>query len=161
MIKVISVDNKSIDFTEDEIKLSVLLKTLCFDDDFEKKKNIQLPKVDIDNLFYIKRLSIAIIENNITEDKINEAEDFEDINNSITGYLKLTSEFTIKNLFKLLDCVNFLENIIIIKLIKKKIDTILKDNTVTEIKKIFKLEDNDFNDVDKSKMTILSNLVHD
>jgi len=46
-------------------------------------------------------------------------------------------------------------------LIKKKIDTILKDNTVTEIKKIFKLEDNDFNDVDKSKMTILSKLVND
>ena len=161
MIKVISVDNKSIDFTEDEIKLSVLLKTLCLDDDFEKKSSIQLPKIDIDNLFYIKRLSIAILENNITEDKILEAEYFEDINNSITGYLKLTPEFTIKNLFKLLDCVNFLENIIIIKLIKKKIDTILKDNTVTEIKKIFKLEDNDFNDVDKSKMTILSKLVND
>lgn len=161
MIKVISVDNKSIDFTEDEIKLSVLLKTMCLDDDFEQRKTIQLAKVDIDNLFYIKRLSIAIIENNITEDKIKEAEDFEDINNSITGYLKLTQEFTVENLFKLLDCVNFLENIIILKLIKKKIDTILKDNTVTEIKDIFKLKDTDFNDIDKSKIEILSNLVHD
>ena len=52
MIKVISVDNKSIEFTEDEIKLSVLLKTMCLDDDFEQRKTIQLPKVDIDNLFY-------------------------------------------------------------------------------------------------------------
>ena len=115
--------------------------------------------MDIDNLFYIKRLSIAIIQNNITEKKIKEAEDFEDIDNSITGYLKLTEDFTIKNLFKLLDCVNFLENEIILKLIKKKISTILKNNTVTEIKDIFKLEDNDFNDVEKSKMDVLSCLV--
>ena len=146
MIKVISVDNQAIDFTEEEIKLSVLLKTMCLDD-FEKRDSIQLPKVDIDNLFYIKRLSIAIIENNITEDKIKEAEDFEDINNSITGYLTLTLDFTIEHLFKLLDCVNFLENIIIIKLIKKKISTILNVSTVDEIKKIFKLEEKDFNNI--------------
>ena len=159
MIKVISFDNQAIDFTYGEIKLSVLLKSLCLDDDFEKRQTVQLPKVDIDNLFYIKRLSIAIIQNNITEKKIKEAEDFEDIDNSITGYLKLTEDFTIKNLFKLLDCVNFLENEIILKLIKKKISTILKNNTVTEIKDIFKLEDNDFNDVEKSKMDVLSCLV--
>ena len=159
MIKVISVDNQAIEFTEEEIKLSVLLKTMCLDD-FEKRESIQLPKVDIDNLFYIKRLSMAIIENNITEEKIKEAEDFEDINNSITGYLRLKDEFTMEHLFKLLDCVNFLENIIIIKLIKKKISTILKISTVDEIKNIFKLVDNDFNDTEKSKIAALSNMVN-
>jgi len=159
MIKVISVDNQAIEFTEEEIKLSVLLKTMCLDD-FEKRGSIQLPKVDIDNLFYIKRLSMAIIENNITEEKIKEAEDFEDINNSISGYLRLKDGFTMEHLFKLLDCVNFLENIIIIKLIKKKISTILKISTVDEIKNIFKLEDNDFNDTEKAKIAALSNMVN-
>tara|TARA_B110001450_G_scaffold73939_2_gene70320 strand:+ start:10296 stop:10781 length:486 start_codon:yes stop_codon:yes gene_type:complete len=161
MIKVITVDNKSIDFTEDEIRLSVLLKTLCLDDDFEKKNIIQLPKIDIDNLFYIKRLSIAIIENNITEEKVDNTVEFEDICNSITGYLTLTEDFKIENLFKLLDCVNFLENIIILKLIKKKISTILKMSKVEEIKKIFNLQDKDFNDIEKSQLELLSNLVLD
>lgn len=159
MIKVISVDNQAIEFAEEEIKLSVLLKTMCLDD-FEKRESIQLPKVDSDNLFYIKRLSMAIIENNITEEKIKAAEDFEDINNSITNYLRLKDGFTMEHLFKLLDCVNFLENIIIIKLIKKKISTILKISTVDEIKNIFKLVDNDFNDTEKSKIAALSNMVN-
>jgi hypothetical protein len=65
-----------------------------------------------------------------------------------------------EHLFKLLDCVNFLENIIIIKLIKKKISTILKISTVDEIKNIFKLVDNDFNDTEKSKIAALSNMVN-
>ena len=47
--------------------------------------------------------------------EIEEAEDFEDINNSISGYLRLKDGFTMEHLFKLLDCVNFLENIIIFK----------------------------------------------
>ena len=159
MIKITSVDNQSIEFTEDEIRLSGLLKTMCFDEEFEKEKELQIPKVDIDNLFYIKRLSMAIIENNITEEKIKQAENFEDINRSVTSYLKLTEKFTIEKLFSLLDCVNFLENIIIIELIKKKIDIILKDNTQEDILKIFKLENKDFTDVEKSQMDLLNELL--
>ena len=159
MIKITSVDNQSIEFTEDEIRLSGLLKTMFFDEEFEKEKELQIPKVDIDNLFYIKRLSMAIIENNITEEKIKQAENFEDINRSVTSYLKLTEKFTIEKLFSLLDCVNFLENIIIIELIKKKIDTILKDNTQEDILKIFKLENKDFTDVEKSQMDLLNELL--
>jgi len=159
MIKITSVDNQSIEFTEDEIRLSGLLKTMCFDEEFEKEKELQIPKVDIDNLFYIKRLSMTIIENNITEEKIRQVENFEDINRSVTTYLKLTEKFTIEKLFSLLDCVNFLENIIIIELIKKKIDTILKDNTQEDILKIFKLENKDFTDVEKSQMDLLNELL--
>ena len=159
MIKITSVDNQSIEFTEDEIRLSGLLKTMCFDEEFEKEKELQIPKVDIDNLFYIKRLSMSIIENNITEEKIKQAENFEDINRSISKYLKLTEKFTIEKLFSLLDCVNFLENIIIIELIKKKIDIILKDNTQEDILKIFKLENKDFTDVEKSQMDLLNELL--
>jgi hypothetical protein len=159
MIKITSVDNQSIEFTEDEIRLSGLLKTMCFDEEFEKEKELQIPKVDIDNLFYIKRLSMSIIENNITEEKIRQVENFEDINRSVTTYLKLTEKFTIEKLFSLLDCVNFLENIIIIELIKKKIDTILKDNTQEDILKIFKLENKDFTDVEKSQMDLLNELL--
>ena len=159
MIKITSVDNQSIEFTEDEIRLSGLLKTMCFDEEFEKEKELQIPKVDIDNLFYIKRLSMSIIENNITEEKIRQVENFEDINRSVTTYLKLTEKFTIEKLFSLLDCVNFLENIIIIELIKKKIDIILKDNTQEDILKIFKLENKDFTDVEKSQMDLLNELL--
>mgnify|MGYP001068382875 FL=1 len=102
---------------------------------------------------------MTIIENNITEEKIRQVENFEDINRSVTTYLKLTEKFTIEKLFSLLDCVNFLENIIIIELIKKKIDTILKDNTQEDILKIFKLENKDFTDVEKSQMDLLNELL--
>ena len=65
MIKITSVDNQSIEFTEDEIRLSGLLKTMFFDEEFEKEKELQIPKVDIDNLFYIKRLSMSIIVHSV------------------------------------------------------------------------------------------------
>tara|TARA_B100000795_G_scaffold192494_1_gene146880 strand:- start:21 stop:497 length:477 start_codon:yes stop_codon:yes gene_type:complete len=157
MIKVISVDNKSIDFTEDEIKLSALLKTMCLGENFEKSDEVQLPKVTFDNLFYIKRLSKVIINKNITEKVVDKSDCFEDLNNTLNDYLKITTEFTIENLFTLLDCVNFLENIIIVKIIKKKIDTILKYSTVDDIIKIFKLDN--FDGEEMEQMDILKKLV--
>tara|TARA_B100000795_G_scaffold8999_1_gene6374 strand:+ start:466 stop:936 length:471 start_codon:yes stop_codon:yes gene_type:complete len=155
MIKVISVDNKSIDFTEDEIKHSVLLKTMCLGENFEKRYEVQLPKVNVDNLFYIKRLSMVIISKNITEEFVDNLDCFED--NTVNDYLKITTDFTIENLFTLLDCVNFLENIIIIKLITKKIDTILKYSMVDDIIETFKLDN--FDEGEMEQMSILKKLV--
>tara|TARA_B110000967_G_C18893317_1_gene568893 strand:- start:1474 stop:1911 length:438 start_codon:yes stop_codon:yes gene_type:complete len=143
MINIISVDNKSIEFTKDEIRLSGFLKTMCLGDEFEKETELQIPKVDFDNLFYIKRLSTAIIENDM----------------NVSKYLKLTDEFTIEKLFSLLHCVNFLDNDIIIQLIKKKIDTILKDNTREDILKIFKLENKDFTEMENAQMDLLNEIL--
>lgn len=142
MISVVSKTGESIEFTEEEIALSVLLTT-CLE--IDENKTIPLPRVGIDELILVKKLSTAIVS----------TDDMSTVDMSI---IDITTDFTVENLFSLLDASNFLENIVIVKLIKNRISSILLENKVDEILKIFNLRD--FTDMEKSQMTLLGKFVY-
>ena len=159
MIILSTNDNKKVEFTDKEALLSVFLKTMFYtnDDEFingESKINVDTILIEKANekiLTKIQKLCKILVDKKITMYKINNT-NYENLDINIQNILKIQEDFTVKEMFSLIDVVNFMNIETILEIIKKKIKYIISSNTYDEVIKIFKITKDEFTNKEKEAM---------
>ena len=161
-------DGGVVHFEDYEAMQSVYLKTLFYnnDDDFMNGENkIQTEHVVIEKankklLTIVKQLCGYILKYNIDDKFISNINDFEEeIPEDIKKCIDFTEHFTQAEFFVLLDIINFMYIEPVLQILKKKLNYIIKTETIEDIMEIFKLKESDFTKKEKDAISLYEDML--
>lgn len=146
-------DNEYVEFKDSEANLSVYLKTLFYDkgDIFIHNENkiesdvVVIEKANKKMLTIVKKMCYFVLKYNINNETLLNINNFsEEMPQEIQSYLNFGEHFTENEFFELIDIVNFMDIELVLQILKKKLNYIIKTKTIEDIMEIFKLKDSDF-----------------
>ena len=166
MLILRTIDNETVEFTDKEANLSAFLNTMFYsgDETFtggESKINIDtivIQKANKKILSIVQKLCKYVLLYNLSKDMI-ETNTYTDIPTVIQKDIDISKKFTLRDLFLLIDIVNFMDIEIILQILKKKVEYMVSSERPEVVMELFQLSYDDFTEREKEAVETYNAMV--